>query len=140
MKKILLIIVILLYINCGSPMRIDRIVESRKDNIILRCEIKSLKRIYGKKERFKIKGIIYIINETNHIKSIMMRDVSLKINDELCALDDEWNQLLTMSSIDANQIISMNINTVYEGIIRINDLKIDIIWPKTFSEIPGLTL
>ena len=69
-----------------------------------------------------------------------MRDVSLKINDQLCALDDEWNQLLTMSSIDANQIISMNINTVYEGIIRINDLKIDIIWPKTFSEIPGLTL
>jgi hypothetical protein len=124
-RKIFAIVIIVFLNFCGNSITINKTVENRNNGILLRCEIKSITELQQK--RCKIRGILFIINETNRKIKVNMRELALKINDQTCLIDDEWKQLLITSSIEANQIAQVNINTIYEGAIKNDDFKVEIV-------------
>ena len=84
----------------------------------------------GKHELCRVKGNLYVINESMVEKKLNLRELALKINNQVCSLDDKWKQLLFEFKIMPNQIIKFEINTKYAGTLKNNDFCIEIIWPK----------
>lgn len=131
MKYISFLLLIVLQNCCVDSFHISKSVESRRSEIFLRCEIKELKWMGDKLQKTRVSGILYITNESNASKNINLKGISLKINDIICVLDDEWKQLLFEFDIGPKQVFRNNVYTVFPGVLSEDEIKIEIIWPST---------
>jgi len=136
-RKIVTLAIIVSQFFCGCSFVINKTVESRKNGVLLRCKIIKITNYVGKKELCSVKGILYVVNESQIEKRMNLRELSLKINNQVCFLDDKWKQLLFEFIIKPNQVLKYEINTNYAGTIKTNALSIEIVWPEESKAIGG---
>ena len=130
-KIIIVLLAITVFQNFyGCTVAVNKSIVRLKNGVLLICQIMKINNSLGKHELCRVKGNLYVINESMVEKKLNLRELALKINNQVCSLDDKWKQLLFEFKIMPNQIIKFEINTKYAGTLKNNDFCIEIIWPK----------